>query len=434
MNNMSIKQEADGGSNDRLAILENQYIEEYKRRRQQSVKKASHGVAVQIKPMYDRLKMATQKAEKEAEEVGSWDKELREVKEKILRLDEKKAQAMNYKKTVEQKRTRLLYSITDSQALMESGSRAMNSCIADQYAIEMSTQPSSANGGARVVVDIDCLSLEDFTPRVKSHVAYMDFCTDMVLRPADLGTAKAEASRAGTPSLTPDYNISVPGECTSTARPRTGAEPPSGEESLRQVSQLTLNLLCPISFSPEQRPADLTTTAAEAPPAGTSSQSSKSNSSVAKQSTSTVGRSNEHSIPASAPRNLNIKSFSLPTLRFQPRSERSAIHDHQIRESHGPGASGSGENLRLTKRMITGLRRSISPSRPSLLLAQGVSEHESGSESEHGPTENNSPPTATVVAAAASNPWFEHNKDGKVSYIGEKALRGIYHGCIRRMR
>lgn len=195
----------------------------------------------------------------------------------------------------------------------------MNSCIADQYAIEMSTQPSSANGGARVVVDIDCLSLEDFTPRVKSHVAYMDFCTDMVLRPVDLGTAKAEASRAGTPSPTPDYNISVPGQCTSTARPRTGAEPPSGEESLRQVSQLTLNLLCPNSFSPEQRPADLTTAAAEAPPAGTSSQSSKSNSSVAKQSTSTIGRSNEHSIPASAPRNLNIESFSLPTLRFPPR-------------------------------------------------------------------------------------------------------------------
>ncbi|KAK4676830.1 hypothetical protein QC764_403926 [Podospora pseudoanserina] len=256
---MSIKQEADDGSNDRLAILENQYIEEYKRRRQQSLEKTSHGVAVQIKPMYDRLKMATQKAEKDAEEVGSWDKELREVKEKILRLDGEKPRAMNYKKTVEQKRTRLLYSTADSQALMESGSRAMNSCIADQYAIEMSTQPSSANCGARVVVDIDCLSLEDFTPRVKSHVAYMDFCTDMVLRPVDLGTAKAEASRAGTPSSTPDYNISVPGQCTSTARPRTGAEPPS-----------------------EQRPADLTTAAAEAPPAGKSSQSSKSNSSVAK--------------------------------------------------------------------------------------------------------------------------------------------------------
>ncbi|KAK4665676.1 hypothetical protein QC763_403926 [Podospora pseudopauciseta] len=257
---MSIKQEADDGSNDRLAILENQYIEEYKRRRQQSLEKTSHGVAVQIKPMYDRLKMATQKAEKDAEEVGSWDKELRKVKEKILRLDGEKPRAMNYKKTVEQKRTRLLYT------LMESGSRAMNSCIADQYAIEMSTQPSRANCGARVVVDIDCLSLEDFTPRVKSHVAYMDFCTDMVLRPVDLGTAKAEASRAGTPSSTPDYNISVPGQCTSTARPRTGAEPPSGEESLRQVSQLTLNLLCPNSFSPEQRPADLTTAAAEASP------------------------------------------------------------------------------------------------------------------------------------------------------------------------
>lgn len=116
------------------------------------------------------------------------------------------------------------------------------------------------------MIDIDCPSLEDFTPQVKSHMAYMDFCTDMVLRPVDLGTAKAEASRAGTLSLTPDYNISVPRQCTSTARPRTGAEPPSGEESLRQVSQLTLNLLCPNSFSPEQRPADLTTTAVEAPP------------------------------------------------------------------------------------------------------------------------------------------------------------------------
>ncbi|KAK4654414.1 hypothetical protein QC762_403926 [Podospora pseudocomata] len=256
-------------------------LKEYKRRHQQSLEKASHGVAVQIKPMYDRLKMATQKAEKDAEEVGSWDKELREVKEKILRLDEKKARAMNYKKTVEQKRTSLLYGIADSLALMESGSRAMNSCIVDQYAIEMSPQPSSANGGARVVVDIDCLSWR--------------------------------TSRRGSSPMWPTWT-----SCTSTARPRTGAEPPSGEESLRQVSQVTLNLLCPNSFSPEQRPADLTTAAAEAPPAGTSSQSSKSNSSVAKQSTSTVGRSNEHSIPASAPRNLNIESFSLPTLRFQP--------------------------------------------------------------------------------------------------------------------
>ncbi|KAK4665677.1 hypothetical protein QC763_403925 [Podospora pseudopauciseta] len=42
------------------------------------------------------------------------------------------------------------------------------------------------------------------------------------------------------------------------------------------------------------------------------------------------------------------------------------------------------------------------------------------------------PPAATVVAAAATNPRFEHDKDGKVSYIGKKALRGIYHNCIKK--
>lgn len=63
--------------------------------------------------MYDCLKMVILKVEKDVEEVGFWDKELREVKEKIVWFDEEKVWVMNYKKIVEQKRIWLFYSIVD---------------------------------------------------------------------------------------------------------------------------------------------------------------------------------------------------------------------------------------------------------------------------------------------------------------------------------
>ncbi|KAK0671976.1 hypothetical protein QBC41DRAFT_191816, partial [Cercophora samala] len=251
---------------------------------------------------HDRLKMANETAENNAETIGLLDRELKEMEEEIVRLDKEKALVMSRKRTAEENKTRLVSITTDAQKRMELARREMDRHIAEQYEGMKATQPSIA--GEYRFPGLRCPSMEEFTWLVadkRQKIPTIDLCTP-----------ESAVSRAGTPSQTPERSHSVPRRCnTCTPRPSTELPPPE-ESRLRRVSQLSLSFVGSDIFGPEQSPAESVSTKTEAHPAGTPSHTSKHNGNIASRNTNSAGPAERKPTPSSGIRDPTSGSSSLP--------------------------------------------------------------------------------------------------------------------------